>query len=83
MRLKTDRMKTKHDFSAPARVLWHADEFLGPTDWTRSEIYSTLRLALDTVVNGKPRHGHPWIWTKAGIFSPHQVEDLWREDRML
>lgn len=71
------------DFSAPAEVVWHLDEEDGPSDWSSAMQFASLRGALDAIVNGTPQTGHPWIRSSGEIFAPHQVEDLWREDRML
>jgi hypothetical protein len=72
-----------HDFTAAARVKWHSDEEEPPEDWGGAIRFATLREALEAIVNGMPQTGHPWVRCGRRIFSPHEVEDLWREDRML
>ncbi len=73
----------QHDFDAPAEVKWHLDEEEAPGEWTGASAFPTLRQALDAIVNGTPQTGHPWVKCRARIYAPHEVEDLWREDRML
>jgi hypothetical protein len=72
-----------HDFSAPAEVKWHPDEEEGPDDWSGAIRFPSLREALEAIVNGAPQTGHPWVRCRGRRFSPHEVEDLWREDRMI
>jgi hypothetical protein len=72
-----------HDFDAPAEVIWHRDEEEPPQSWADAVAFASLREALDAIVNGTPRTGHPWLRSGRQIFPPHDVEDLWREDRML
>ena len=72
-----------HDFDAPAEVTWHDAEADEPDDWSGAARFPTLRDALDAIVNGTPQTGHPWVRCGARIYAPHEVEDLWREDRML
>ena len=72
-----------HDFKAAAEVKWHLDEEEEPDDWSGAASFPTLRLALDAIVNGAPQTGHPWIRCGVRVYAPHEVEDLWREDRML
>jgi hypothetical protein len=72
-----------HDFSAPAQVKWHPHEEEPPDDWDDAIRFATLREALEAVVNGTPQTGHPWVLCRRRVFAPHEVEDLWREDRML
>ena len=72
-----------HDFDAPAEVKWHVDEEEGPDNWSGAASFATLREALDAIVNGTPQTGHPWVRSAGRTFAPHEVEDLWREDRML
>ena len=71
------------DFDAPAQVIWHADEEQPPEHWDGAVSFASLREALDAIVNGSPQSGHPWLRSGELIFAPHEVEDLWREDRML
>ncbi len=71
-----------HDFSPPAQVKWHSDEQDAPADWSGAASFSTLRDALDAIVNGTPQTGHPWVRSGGRSYAPHEVEDLWREDRM-
>jgi hypothetical protein len=73
----------QHDFDAPAEVKWHADEEEEPEDWSRAIAFPTLRQALEAIVNGTPQTGHPWLRCGVRIYAPHEVEDLWREDRMM
>lgn len=73
----------RHDFDAPAELLWHPDEEDGPDDWAGAVAFPTLRAALDAIVNGTPQTGHPWVRSSGKVFAPHEVEDLWREDRMM
>ncbi len=73
----------QHDFGAPAEVTWHADEEKAPPDWSAAASFPTLREALDAIVNGTPGTGHPWVRCGRQVYAPHQVEDLWRKDRML
>ncbi len=72
----------RHDFNAPAEVIWHSDEEQPPGSWADAVAFPSLRDALDAIVNGRPQTGHPWLRSAERIFAPHQVEDLWREDRM-
>jgi hypothetical protein len=72
-----------HDFNASAVVKWHPDEEEPPADWSGAVSFATLREALEAIVNGTPQTGHPWVRSGGAVFSPHQVEDLWREDRMI
>ena len=72
-----------HDFDAPALVKWQLDEEDPPEHWSGASEFPTLREALEAIVNGTPQTGHPWVRSGGRIFSPHEVEDLWREDRML
>jgi hypothetical protein len=72
-----------HDFSASALVKWHPDEEEPPESWSGATAFATLREALDAIVNGAPQTGHPWVRCGGRIYSPHEVEDLWREDRMI
>ena len=71
-----------HDFDAPAQVTWHGDEEEAPEDWSGAISFPTLREALGAIVNGTPQTGHPWVRAAGQTYAPHQVEDLWREDRM-
>jgi hypothetical protein len=71
-----------HDFAAPAEVKWHPDEEEPPEDWRGAVRFGSLRQALEAIVNGTPQTGHPWVRSSGRLFSPHEVEDLWREDRM-
>jgi hypothetical protein len=73
----------QHDFNAPAEVVWHADEEDAPGDWSHALAFATLRQALEAIVNGTPRTGHPWVRCATHVYAPHEVEDLWREDRMI
>ena len=73
----------QHDFQAPAEVTWHGEEKTAPADWSAAASFPTLREALDAIVNGTPRTGHPWVRCGSQVYAPHQVEDLWRRDRML
>ena len=73
----------QHDFDAPAEVQWHGDEEDAPEEWSGAVGFPTLRQALDAIVNGTPQTGHPWVRCGGRVFAPHEVEDLWREDRML
>lgn len=73
----------QHDFNASAEVKWHFEEEEAPDDWSGAVAFPTLREALEAIVNGTPQTGHPWVRGAGRIFSPHEVEDLWREDRML
>jgi hypothetical protein len=73
----------QHNFEAPAEVTWHADEEEAPEDWSAATTFPTLRQALDAIVNGTPQTGHPWVRSENRIFTPYEVEDLWREDRMI
>ena len=73
----------QHNFEAPAEVKWHPDEEDAPETWADAIAFPTLRQALDAIVNGTPQTGHPWVRCGERIFAPHEVEDLWREDRML
>jgi hypothetical protein len=75
--------EASHDFSAPAVVKWHPDEEEPPDDWAAATRFPTLRDALEAIVNGTPQTGHPWVRCGTRTFSPHEVEDLWREDRMI
>jgi hypothetical protein len=72
-----------HDFTAPAHVMWHPDEEAPPDDWDSALAFPTLRDALEAIVNGTPQTGHPWVMCRRQVFSPHEVEDLCRENRML
>ena len=72
----------QRDFSAPAEVQWHPDEAEPPDDWAAATPFASLRDALDAIVNGTPQTGHPWVRSGATVYAPHEVEDLWREDRM-
>ena len=72
----------QHDFDAPAQVKWHVSEEGGPDEWSGAASFANLRQALDAIVNGTPQTGHPWVRCGTRIYAPHQVEDLWREDRM-
>ena len=72
----------QRDFDAPAQVRWHGDEEQGPDDWSGATNFATLRDALDSIVNGTPQTGHPWVRCGGKVYPPHEVEDLWREDRM-
>ena len=73
----------KHDFDAPAEVTWHTDEEEEPEDWSGAAGFASLREALEAIVNGTPQTGHPWVRCGTRIYAPHEVEDLWREDRMM
>ncbi|HWT31772.1 MAG TPA: hypothetical protein VN240_12195 [Propylenella sp.] len=73
----------QHDFEAPAEVTWHADEEEEPDNWSGAVRFRTLREALEAIVNGTPQTGHPWVRCGLRIYAPHEVEDLWREDRMM
>ena len=73
----------EHDFEAPATVLWYPDEEDAPESWDGAVDFPTLREALESIVNGTPQTGHPWVRCGERIFTPHEVEDLWREERML
>ncbi len=70
------------DLSAPADVQWHADEEQAPADWSAAVPFASLRDALHAIVNGTPQTGHPWVRSGGTVYAPHEVEDLWREDRM-
>jgi hypothetical protein len=72
----------QHDFDAPAELKWHRDEEEEPEDWSGAIAFPTLRQALEAIVNGAPQTGHPWLRCGLQIYAPHEVEDLWREDRM-
>ena len=73
----------RHDFTAPAEVKWHLGEEEAPGEWSGATTFTTLREALDAIVNGAAQTGHPWVRSGGRIYAPHEVEDLWREDRML
>jgi hypothetical protein len=68
---------------APAQVIWHSHEEDPPTSWAEATSFPSVREALNAIVNGTPRTGHPWVRSEGQVFAPHQVEDLWREDRMM
>jgi len=70
------------DLNASAVVKWHPDEEDAPADWSGAVPFPTLRDALEAIVNGAPQTGHPWVRSGGRIFSPHEVEDLWRRNRM-
>lgn len=71
-----------HDFDAAAEVMWHLDEEEPPEDWSGAVGFPSLREALESIVNGMPQTGHPWVRCGLRVFSPQEVEDLWRVDRM-
>jgi hypothetical protein len=71
------------DFDAPAEVKWHPDEEEPPEDWSGAIGFPSLRDALDAIVNGMPQTGHPWVRSAGHLYAPHEVEDLWRKDRMM
>ena len=73
----------RHDFEASAEVLWHRDEEEPPPTWSGATRFNSLREALDAIVNGTPQTGHPWVRSGERLYAPHEVEDLWREDRLL
>ncbi len=73
----------QHDYEAPAEVKWHSDEAEQPENWLGAVGFATLREALEAIVNGTPQTGHPWVRCGTRIYAPHDVEDLWREDRMM
>jgi len=77
------RAPLETDFDAAAEVAWHNDEANGPADWSGATDFASLREALDAIVNGTPHTGHPWVRSAGRIYAPHEVEDLWRKDRML
>ena len=70
------------NFEEPAQVQWHADEHAAPGGWLSATAFPTLREALHAIVNGSPQTGHPWVQCGGTVYAPHEVEDLWREDRM-
>jgi hypothetical protein len=72
-----------YDFEAAADVTWHGNEEEAPVDWSGADSFPTLRAALDAIVNGTPQTGHPWVRSGSRVYAPHEVEDLWRKDRML
>ena len=80
---RTGSARMNRDFNAPSEVKWHPDEEEAPEDWSGAVAFPTLREALEAIVNGTPQTGHPWVRCGLQVFAPHEVEDLWREDRML
>ncbi len=70
------------NFEAAAEVQWHSNETEAPETWDAATRFGSLREALDAIVNGTPQTGHPWVRSGSTVYPPHEVEDLWREDRM-